>query len=69
MEGQEPAAAPTAVFEEQPSAKVGNATFAAETDPALLQAVGAMATAVAGLIEPSEATALNEAAAALMKGE
>lgn len=59
---------------EEHNAMCGNATGAGSTasrsseDVALTSTVAAMATAMACLVEPSDAAALNEAAAKLMKG-
>ena len=60
---------------EEHNALCGNATgfvaapeTAGASNEAVERAVAAMATAMAGLMEPSEAEALNEAAAVLMVG-
>lgn len=60
---------------EEHNALCGNATgfeaapeAAGASDEAVERAVAAMATAMASLMEPTEAAALNDAAAVLMEG-
>ncbi len=58
-----------AIEEEQPKASEGTYTpKGAANDQALTGAVAAMASAMANLMGPTEAAALNEAAAVLMEG-
>lgn len=68
MDHKEPAQTPDPTYEEQPKATMATFTPQATEDQALTETVAAMATAMANLMEPTEAAALNDAAATLMKG-
>lgn len=68
MEDKEPKQTPDPTYAEQPEAQEASITLASHSDAAMTAAVASMAIAMAGLMEPSEAEALNEAAAALMEG-
>lgn len=68
MGEREPKQTPEPTYEDQPEAKEESISFSAQPDEALNSAVASMAMAMAGLMEPTEAEALNEAAAKLMEG-
>lgn len=68
MDSREPKQTPEPTYAEQPKAKEASISLTAQDDHAMTAAVASMAMAMAGLMEPSEAEALNEAAAALMEG-
>lgn len=70
MDYKEPKQTPEPVYEEQPTAMEGSVSMGATAarDSSLDSAVAAMAMAMAGLMEPSEAAELNEATAVLMEG-
>lgn len=68
MDSREPKQTPEPTYAEQPKAKEASISLTAQDDHAMTAAVASMAMAMAGLMEPSEAEALNEAAAKLMEG-
>lgn len=69
MDYKEPKQTPEPVYEDQPAAMEGSISMsAAAIDPSLDSTVAAMAMAMANLMGPTEAAALNEAAAVLMEG-
>lgn len=68
MENNEPKQTPEPTYAEQPKAQEASITIAAQADSAITSAVASMAVAMAGLMDPEEAEALNEAAAKLMEG-
>lgn len=69
MEKREPKRTPEPTYEEQPAAHEASAAFALpESNDAITAALASMATAMASLVDPADAAALNEAAATLMEG-
>lgn len=69
MDYKEPKQTPEPVYEEQPAAMEGSVSIAVTaSDSSLDGAVAAIAVAMANLMGPTEAAALNEAAAVLMEG-
>ena len=68
MENNEPKQTPEPTYAEQPKAQEASITIATQADSAMTSAVASMAVAMAGLMDPEEAEALNEAAAKLMEG-
>lgn len=69
MEYREPKETPEPTYEDQPTAKEsGTKVAVSSSDSSLAEAFASMAMAMATLMEPTEAAALNEAAAKLMKG-
>lgn len=68
MDSREPKQTPEPTYAEQPKAKEASINLTAQDDQAMTAAVASMAIAMAGLMEPTEAAALNEAAAILMEG-
>lgn len=68
MDYKEPKKTPEPTYAEQPKAQEASIDLTAQADSAMTAAVASMATAMASLMEPTEAEALNEAAAKLMEG-
>lgn len=68
MGDNEPKQTPEPTYAEQPKAQEASMTIAAQADSAMTSAIASMAMAMAELMEPTEAEALNEAAAKLMEG-
>lgn len=68
MDYKEPKKTPEPTYAEQPKAQEASITLTAQNDSAMTAAVASMATAMASLMEPTEAEALNKAAAKLMEG-
>lgn len=68
MDSREPKQTPEPTYAEQPKAKEASINLTAQDDHAMTAAVASMAMAMANLMGPTEAAALNEAAAVLMEG-
>lgn len=68
MENREPKRTPEPTYAEQPEAQEASIALTAQSDSATTSAVASMAMAMAGLLGPEEAEALNGAAAKLMEG-
>lgn len=68
MGSREPKQTPEPTYAEQPKAKEASINLTAQDDHAMTAAVASMAMAMASLVGPTEAAALNEAAATLMEG-
>lgn len=69
MDYKEPKDTPDPAYAEQTAAHEGAMTLASqESDRALTSTLASMASAMACLVDPADAAALNEAAAKLMEG-